>query len=190
MDINLLDVEGFGIAMHGMRLSYRTGSDTELFGDLIDGDDERLALKLIRESDSASKFLRFITVWIEIKAARYWWQQFDTYKVGVERLSESTMHTILSRPLVADDFEGYRDLHVDIGRLNHFVILKDWKSVKKLLPESFLQKRFVVTNYQALRRIYKDRKSHRLDEWKEFCKWAKSYLPYSEFITGEKDEDK
>ncbi|MEN6293716.1 MAG: hypothetical protein ABFD07_17090, partial [Methanobacterium sp.] len=57
------------------------------------------------------------------------------------------------------------------------------------LPSAFLQKRTVVTNYAELRNIYFQRRSHKLDEWREFCAWMKETLPYAEeLICIEKNE--
>ena len=55
----------------------------------------------------------------------------------------------------------------------------------QLLPSSYNQKRTVMLNYEVLAGIYPMRKSHKLDEWVEFCKWIET-LPYSEIIIGEK----
>ena len=56
------------------------------------------------------------------------------------------------------------------------------------LPSSYNQKRTVMLNYEVLANMYESRKNHKLDEWRDFCKWAET-LPYSELITGEiKDE--
>lgn len=60
-----------------------------------------------------------------------------------------------------------------------------WWQMIQLLPSSYNQRRTVMLNYEVLANIYKSRKGHRLDEWREFCKWIES-LPYSELITGEK----
>ena len=64
---------------------------------------------------------------------------------------------------------------------------KYWWQMIQLLPSSYNQTRNVMMNYEVLCNIYKSRKSHRLDEWVEFCKWIKE-LPYSELIIG-KEED-
>lgn len=64
---------------------------------------------------------------------------------------------------------------------------KYWWQMIQLLPSSYNQKRTVMLNYEVLANIYKSRKDHKLDEWREFCKWIKT-LPYSELITGETDE--
>ena len=42
-----------------------------------------------------------------------------------------------------------------------------------------------MLNYEVLANIYKSRKNHKLDEWREFCKWIED-LPYSELIVGER----
>lgn len=57
-----------------------------------------------------------------------------------------------------------------------------WWQMIQLLPSSYNQTRNVMMNYEALSNIYKSRKTHKLDEWRKFCKWIES-LPYSELIT-------
>ena len=64
---------------------------------------------------------------------------------------------------------------------------KYWWQMIQLLPSSYNQTRNVMMNYEVLANIYKSRKDHKLDEWKEFCKWIEE-LPYSELIVG-KEED-
>lgn len=59
-----------------------------------------------------------------------------------------------------------------------------WWQMIQLLPSSYNQTRNVMLNYEVLANIYRQRKNHKLDEWREFCKWIES-LPYSELITGE-----
>lgn len=63
---------------------------------------------------------------------------------------------------------------------------KYWWQMIQLLPSSYNQKRTVMLNYEVLANIYRWRKDHKLDEWREFCKWIES-LPYSELITGKID---
>ena len=58
-----------------------------------------------------------------------------------------------------------------------------WWQMIQLLPSSYNQTRNVMMNYEVLANIYKSRRGHKLDEWREFCKWIES-LPYSELITG------
>lgn len=57
-----------------------------------------------------------------------------------------------------------------------------WQMIQ-LLPSSYNQTRNVMMNYEVLKNIYKSRKEHKLDEWRDFCQWIET-LPYSELITG------
>lgn len=86
-------------------------------------------------------------------------------------------------------------LDVTIRGLNHyrekFLETKDktyWWHIIQLLPNSYNQRSTFQYNYAVLRNIYHSRKSHKLDEWRDFCKWIES-LPYNELITM-KGQDK
>lgn len=85
---------------------------------------------------------------------------------------------------------GLQHMNLTINVLNYYrkkyLETKDkkyWWQMIQLLPSSYNQKRTVMLNYEVLANIYKSRKDHRLDEWREFCKWIEG-LPYSEIITG------
>lgn len=58
-----------------------------------------------------------------------------------------------------------------------------WWQMIQLLPSSYNQKRSVMLNYEVLANMYKSRKNHKLDEWRDFCKWMED-LPFSYLITG------
>lgn len=64
-----------------------------------------------------------------------------------------------------------------------------WWQMIQLLPSSYNQTRNVMLNYETLANIYKSRKNHKLDEWREFCKWIEE-LPCSELIVGNTSENK
>ena len=64
---------------------------------------------------------------------------------------------------------------------------KFWWQMIQLLPSSYNQTRNIMMNYEVLANIYRSRLCHKLDCWREFCKWIES-LPYSELITGEKED--
>lgn len=61
-----------------------------------------------------------------------------------------------------------------------------WYAILQLLPVSYNQRRTVMLNYEVLANIYRSRKDHKLDEWKDFCKWIEE-LPFSELITSKED---
>lgn len=62
-----------------------------------------------------------------------------------------------------------------------------WWQLIQLLPSSYNQRRTIMLNYEVLANIYRQRLNHKLDEWREFCKWIEQ-LPYSELITGKEAE--
>lgn len=160
--------------------------------------DSSLFLKLVTAGSDHRKHMRLMQAWLEIQAPLYWWKQFDTYRAGVEKVSESTMHTIMKYPFDHSFFEtaGMEDelvLGPVIDELNNLRERlktetdperqkKIWRSIIILLPESYLQKRSCVCSYEALRNMYQARHNHKLDEWHVFCDEI-TKLPYSEFIT-------
>lgn len=89
---------------------------------------------------------------------------------------------------------GFDDiLHITIDSLNfareQYLTTGEkcyWWQMIQLLPSSYNQKRTVMLNYEVLANIYKSRKNHKLDEWRDMYKWIES-LPYSELITGKTD---
>ena len=177
-------------------------SDSNFEKDILGNADLELAKKLVKAGTDHSKFMRMITVTCDITAPRYWWTEFDTYKVGTVRNSCSTMHTIHKKEFTLDDFSyehleaiyevpcnylGVLDFVLD--ELNKarklFIETKDkkyWWQMIQLLPSSYNQRSTVQLNYAVLRNIYHARKSHKLDEWRDFCKRIEE-LPCSELIT-------
>lgn len=146
------------------------------------------------------KFMRMITVYVDITAPLYWLKEMDQYKVGTVSNSCSTMHKIHAKEFTLDDFSceylylPLQDLRPTIDLLNtyreRYLETKDksdWYQIIQLLPSSYNQRRTYLLNYEVLANIYKSRRNHKLDEWVEFCGWIKT-LPYSELITGEKAE--
>ena len=112
------------------------------------------------------------------------------------------MHKIQEKKFTLEDFstEHLDDLSLDtfeyiIAQLEYdrrlYIKTKDkkyWWQMIQLLPSSYNQTRNVMINYEVLANIYKQRKEHKLDEWREFCKWIEE-LPYSELITGKEVND-
>lgn len=63
---------------------------------------------------------------------------------------------------------------------------KYWWQMIQLLPSSYNQRRTVMLNYEVLAKMYHARKTHKLDEWQNFCEWIENELPYSELIIQNK----
>lgn len=144
-----------------------------------------LADKLAQRGSSHAKFLRHIKVYLKIRAPRFFWIEFDTYKFA-EKQSQSTMHTIMKRPIEQSDF-GYKIPDFTLNYLNELREQGDRVALKSNLPESYMQIRGITTNYQNLGNIYRDRKNHPLPHWKFFCQFLKENLIKSEWITNEWD---
>ena len=162
--------------------------------------DLNLMTRLRNAGTDHRKFMRMITVYVDITAPLYWWKEFDTYKVGTVANSCSTMHKIADKEFTLEDFSCEHLETAWLATLKETIKLLNWardayrlcdEDVKKewwwqmiqLLPSSYNQKRTVMLNYEVLVNIYKSRKNHKLDEWIDFCKWIEN-LPYSELITG------
>lgn len=200
--------EGFYPAILGAMLSYGKTSFETLF-DLYANEallpqelKDRIAplsLQLATSGPGHDKFLEQIQYWIAVRAPLFWWKQFDTYRIGVSKSSESTMHRSWKNGLQQSDFAEPIFAEV-LSRIN--CLIKDFHNAKaagteKLelakhlerqvlvnLPDGYLQTRLVNINAKTLRNIYFQRRSHKLSEWHEFCDFIKT-LPYANLITAE-----
>lgn len=222
------EVVGWGSAIRGMRNPMNSWGKSDSHRDgcsrtplcykskyyTVGLNDLDLMTRLRNAGTDHRKFMRMITVYVDITAPLYWWKEFDTYKVGTVANSCSTMHKIADKEFTIEDFshehlidepiyihEGLDNnekriiatglLYDTIFCLNvfrkKFLETKDkkyWWQMIQLLPSSYNQHRTVMLNYEVLANIYKSRKNHKLDEWIDCCKWIEN-LPYSELITGD-----
>lgn len=184
----------------------------------LGSNDHSLMQRLSNAGTEHRKYMRMMPVYVRITSPLYWWKEFDTYKVGTVANSCSTMHKIHekeftledfstehlyfddNKPILAEEWGNYRidgngHICLTINLLNYWrkkylntKSKEDWWQLIQLLPSSYNQTRNVMMNYEVLANIYRQRKNHKLDEWREFCKWIES-LPYSEMITGKEDSD-
>lgn len=184
----------------------------------LGSNDHSLMQRLSNAGTEHRKYMRMMPVYVRITAPLYWWKEFDTYKVGVVANSCSTMHKIAEKEFTLEDFstehlyfddnklilaeewgnyriDGNGHICLTINLLNYWrkkylntKSKEDWWQLIQLLPSSYNQTRNVMMNYEVLANIYRQRKGHKLDEWREVCKWIES-LPYSELITGKEDSD-
>ena len=171
IEVNRID--GIGDALYGLGLSKGLTSDMtinefyqddKLYERMLD-----VAKKLAGKGGGHDKFLESIQVWFVMDMPRYFWQEFDTYRVGGSKQSESTMYTLGKRKITRADFvEGMGDVHI----LNLRTIAESDSRIelKKYLPEGFLQKRALNYNLKSLLTMYQQRKTHRLVEWRMLCK--------------------
>lgn len=177
---------------------------------ILGENDHSLMQRLSNAGTDHRKFMRMLPVYVRITAPLYWWKEFDTYKIGTVANSCSTMHRITAKKFEYEDFstdmlmvsgtDYMMKLIVHLNELRDAYLNYDtwdndgykkpnkkdiWWQMIQLLPSSYNQTRNVMLNYEVLANIYKSRKDHKLDEWRNFCKWIEE-LPYSELITGGK----
>lgn len=173
LDVKTIEVAGFLSAVEALRLPFgkecrsQTNYDDSWVETIVpnfqsdvrvffDERDITLMSTLIKRGDEHAKVLRGIIAYAEINAPRFWWVEMDTYRIGSERLSsESTMH-IQGRGMSTEELV----------------------KMKSELTEGTMQKRVQYFSYQALRRIYQQRRNHRLPHWHIFCDWIKT-LPFA-----------
>lgn len=167
---------------------------------LLGCNDETLMNQLVKAGPSHRKFMRMIVVYMDIFAPLYWWKEFDTYKVGTVSNSCSTMHKITAKVFERDDFStdmltdfNCIDNIIDYLNKNRDLYLKTmdkkyWWQIIQTLPSSYNQKRTVMLSYEVLHKMYNERNSHKLDEWRSFCKKIHE-LPNSWLITGGRFEN-
>lgn len=165
--------------------------------------DLSLMQRLSKAGTDHRKYMRMMPVYVRITAGHTWWAEFDTYKIGTVRNSCSKMHKIHVMGFDKDAFdhegidevggvaiEAFEKVRESLEKLakmfNETKEKKYWRAIIELLPMGFHLTANVELNYEVLANIYKSRKNHKLDEWREVCEWIES-LPYSELITGEND---
>ena len=201
MSLKVENIETYGweAAVRGMRnpMNSWSMSDSSFVDEChnIGENDLGLMKKLTKAGSDHGKFLRMITVTMDITAPLYWWKEFDTYKVGTVANSCSTMHKIQANEFTLGDF-SHEHLTVECRELLEQVIQclnrerdlynngknkNDWWQMIQLLPTSYNQRRTVQMNYAVALNMYRSRKGHKLDEWHTLCDEIKK-LPYFEKI--------
>ena len=105
MKVVIRNEAGFEEAMYGLSLSFRPREiefnewwTKERFDRM-----KKVSVKLKDKGADHAKFLRQMMIWVEVEAPRYFWSEFDTYKIGTVAQSESTMHTLSKRDLTQAD---------------------------------------------------------------------------------------
>lgn len=147
-------------------------SDKELYFDSlslheIDDKDLKLLSTLVKRGTEHAKAIRGLVVYAEINAPIYFLREIETYRIGRERLaSNSTMH---------QQCKG--------------LIGEELVKAKSEIPMGTMQKTVDMMSYQCIRNIVKQRKGHRLPEWKTFIDWARTLPLANELIFVGLDKD-
>lgn len=166
-------------------------SDSDLNKDILGPNDLELAKKLYAAGPEHRKYLRQVFVSMDITAPIFLWAEIDTYKIGVTRNSCSFMHKGISRPFTDEDFSFHNQetrlsvLCAVIDELNRlrerYLETKDpdiFAEIRELLPSGYNQRSTITMNYENAVNMIRQRKDHRLEEWREFCGILLEELPY------------
>ena len=194
MRYKVLHCAGYEQAVLGMMLSYGKTSFDDFTA--TDEDRDRVATKLAPMDGGHNKFLEQIQYWILVQAPLFWWKQSDTYRVGISKSSESTMHKSWKNGLTQEMFEYpvFKDtldaINDAIREYGSQIVTADRKQflekvIVNNLPDGYLQTRLLNVNAKCLRNMYFQRRDHKLKQWRDFCDWIKTELPYGDLITAE-----
>lgn len=207
-----VSVTGIDTAVQFARLSYLSESDTES-KDELGIKDYSLALKLSKTGNGHDVFLTGINVQAKVTGNHAFWLQWMRYHFQQIISSTSKMHSITKEtiadqcdPLVMDNVVTLVDMLINVYHnfvdgedelkydgVNGEVVIKSRKELFEAIvyntPIGYNLTAGITTNYLQLKNMYKQRKKHRMSYWnKNFVEWIKT-LPYSEFITGEFNEE-
>ena len=184
MQVNVLSEHGHELACRGMAYSYkdRAKNVDEWWDSQKEKAERRIGL-LAHKDGGHNKALESIVVWIDIEASRAFWSEFDTYRVGTSKQSESTVHTLSKRGPVPEDFEEGTHWRVIDAFTDVWLSAKgDINVLKMNLPEGFLQRRMVCLNYKVLRNIIAQREGHRLKWWGVFIESVLAQVKNPEYL--------
>lgn len=187
MRVWLMKEFGYEEALFGIGLSYGKVSGYATPEDAQQHDEWSRLCELAPQlalygSGGHDKFLRQIGVVLDITAPLYWWKQMDTYKVGTVAQSESTMHTLMKKPVTNDCFESGQVPDFYINFLEALRQDGDFGKLNACLPQSWLQRRIWTGNYAVLKNIILQRENHKLPEWKFFFDALFSVLGHPELL--------
>lgn len=104
LKIENTEVMGWEAAIRGMRNPMNSWEKSDSGWYDVGPNDLDLMTRLRNAGTDHRKFMRMITVYLDITAPLYWWKEFDTYKVGTVANSCSTMHKIHEKEFTLEDF--------------------------------------------------------------------------------------
>ena len=133
-------------------------------------------------------FLKGCVVQFNVTASMVWWMQAERYRHLDIVTSGSKMHC-LNRMVGGGRPKAINVSPIMLDNLRQMQWC-DYDNVELAYncPMGVCLTARVSTNFMQLKTIYQQRKDHKLQEWRDFCKWIKN-LPYSEMITNDNDNN-
>lgn len=164
----------------------------------IDDKDIARAIRLgtTKQGAGHDNFLKGILVQLDVTAPLYWWKQAQRYHWFDFISSQSTMHCLLKfdiRTQCVDETDDrvikvLEELVAEYNALPEFDESKKakWRTLVATLPCGFCLGATMTTNYQQLKTMYYQRRTHKLEEWKIFCAWCETLPGFTELTTIKK----
>lgn len=164
----------------------------------IDEKDIQRAVRLgtTKQGAGHDNFLKGILVQLDVTAPLYWWKQAQRYHWFDFISSQSTMHCLLKfdiRTQCVDEVDDrvikvLEELVAEYNALPEFDESKKakWRTLVATLPCGFCLGATMTTNYQQLKTMYYQRRTHKLEEWKIFCAWCETLPGFRELTTVKK----
>lgn len=146
-----------------------------------------------RSGEGHDNYLKGIVVQFDVTAPLYWWKQAQRYHFFEFVSSQSTMHCLLKFDIanqcvsetnkeiltiverVKDEYNQIPDTDVELKKAK-------WRELVASTPCGFCLGATMVTNYQQLKTMYNQRKTHKLKEWHAFCDWCETLPHFTELI--------
>lgn len=190
MEIKVINESGYDQAALGFSLSYNTSLERT----------KEILRKYAFGIPGENKFLEQIVLWLDVTAPRFFWQEGDTYRAGVSKQSESTIHTLCKTYITKSCFE-YPEISTEVtsilnDSIKKYSSIKDkdekkkvFLKIKNMLPEGFLQRRIWMMSYKTLQNIYTQRINHRLPQWQMFLSSVMEQIEHPEFIVKNMEEN-
>lgn len=164
----------------------------------IDEKDIQRAVRLgtTKQGAGHDNFLKGILVQLDVTAPLYWWKQAQRYHWFDFISSQSTMHCLLKFDIRTQCVEEtdervikvLEELVAEYNALPEFDESKKakWRTLVATLPCGFCLGATMTTNYQQLKTMYYQRRTHKLEEWKIFCAWCESLPGFKDLTTVKK----
>jgi len=186
MRISKVGISGLDFSVWSSGLPMATDAET-----LVESKDRAKRLASASRGSGHDNFLKGIVVHFYVEASNKFWVEMQRYHFVEIISSQSTMHKMASFDLCYDKHVDPRIVAIMQELQDKYNLTKDKEDYMNLIysnPAGFILGAGLVTNYQQLKTIYHQRRTHRLQEWQTFCDWVES-LPNSEWITGKKEEE-
>lgn len=180
--VRVLKESGWYEALFGLSLSFNVIAPEVISGEntLLSNEKfikmQKVAETLAFKQGGHNKFLESMQVWLLVRGSLSFWKQFDTYRCGITKQSESTMHTLKKRQLTEQDFTKETFC---IPSINNNMSIDE---MRDSLPSGFLECRVVNTNYKTLQNIIHQRQGHKSNKWNTFINMLLKQLQHPEYL--------